>query len=182
MFAHLKPGDAVVIVGRYGYQTAKIGSVTPTQIVTEGGSCFRRKNGKMVGNTDWVRVRISVDPADFLRARAEYADRQLHRGFLFTRAGVMKARVAADFAEAVLREMGKWDGEPAPVREEVMARKIASAPALYDALKAVTAWQLTDAAVVQVGIDPAHYRAAFDRARAVLAAIGASECQEQPHG
>lgn len=58
-FHHLEPGDEVVILNRrhHGKELQTIERLTKTQIVTDGGRRFRRRDGHGVGDQgDWLKV------------------------------------------------------------------------------------------------------------------------------
>lgn len=107
----LKAGDLVVECGRYGfaYNIVRVDRVTPTQAVI-GNKKFRLSGGYEVGSgNQYSRISISRAPHLFAKAKQVRAERGLKDGFQFSRDGVERARKAADFAEAILREMGQWD-------------------------------------------------------------------------
>lgn len=51
--SNIKPGDEIVIRGYYGKYLANVYKVSRTQIITEKGERFRRRNGYKVGGSAW---------------------------------------------------------------------------------------------------------------------------------
>ena len=106
----LKAGDFVVRCGEYGdYRIVAVDRVTPTQAVL-GTAKYRLTNGYEIGGASpWRKNSISRAPHLFLKAKQKCAENGLRGPFTLSRAGVEKARKAAAYAEAVLRETGQWD-------------------------------------------------------------------------
>jgi hypothetical protein len=109
-FSTLTEGSKVVICGGYGtdYQIVKIDRLTKTQVVI-GNSKFRRDSGNEIGVDGYSRRSISVAPHLFIRAKQQRARALMNDQVDLTQDGVTRLRSAADYAEKVLREMGKWE-------------------------------------------------------------------------
>lgn len=111
----LSAGSLVVVCGGYGrrFRIETVERVTPTQAIVRGTK-FRLSNGHAIGATDkWNTPFLSIDPHLFMKAREQQAENGLRDTFPFSRAGVIKAKEAAAYAEHVLRVTGKWDEPPA---------------------------------------------------------------------
>jgi hypothetical protein len=105
----LSPGMEVVIhYGAAHYSIAKVERVTSTQIII-GVARFRKNGGVEIGISGWSYRRLTLDPDAFASARQQKAQNMLAKSHTFTRQGVEQARAAADYAETILREDGKWE-------------------------------------------------------------------------
>lgn len=106
----LKAGDHVVVVSPYGsgYTVAVVDRVTPTQIVV-GGCKYNKAMGREVGSSGWASSIITIAPHLFVEAKKQKADKGIRQGYSFNKGGVERARAAADYAEKILREIGRWD-------------------------------------------------------------------------
>lgn len=67
---HIKPGDQVVVVGRFSDALATVERVTKTQIVTDGGR-WRRSDGDAVSRALFA-ITFIRDATDEDRARITY--------------------------------------------------------------------------------------------------------------
>lgn len=64
---NLKAGDEVITCsGYYGKSVSKVQRTTATQIVTEKGGKYWKKNGKRVGDTDW-NISYITEPTQEIR-------------------------------------------------------------------------------------------------------------------
>ena len=112
----LKVGDTVVFRSGYpgrGYEVRKVERVTSMHIKLEGWvDKFRIRDGRQVGDTSWYGWKIDTAPDAMLRARESFAIAKLTKGYGLTRESIDRMRRDADEAEAVLRELGKWETTP----------------------------------------------------------------------
>ncbi len=71
----IKAGDTVMVAtGCYGKWLRKVSRITPTQIVVETGSRFRRSDGRQIGavdswNSAWLRIPTVIDIEEVTRKR-----------------------------------------------------------------------------------------------------------------
>ncbi len=109
--ADLKPGDRVVMCGRFAYSIWRVDRVTETQIII-GTARFRRKDGLRVGATGWECQRLETSARAFTLAKKSTVENLLSVRIEPTRASITAARKRLDVAEALLRECGEWKDEP----------------------------------------------------------------------
>lgn len=112
----LKVGDTVVlrggITGRE-YRVRKVTRITERHVLIDGWDRkFHIRNGHEVGSPQWRGWTIDTVPDAMLRARESFTIAKLTNGYGLTRESIDRMRRDADEAEAVLRELGKWETAP----------------------------------------------------------------------
>lgn len=113
--SHLRVGDTVVLSCRNSYEIATVERLTPTKItLRERSGQWRRDNGRRAGERghfgEWD---IDLGSDAMIRMRKHQIEWKIGRGmYSLTRTDINRMRSQADEAEAVLREMGKWDEPP----------------------------------------------------------------------
>ena len=107
--ANLKPGDHVVVCGRFGQHVDTVKKVGKIHIFLEEDSCrFRIDNGRQVNADTWWPRYISINANDFVRAKKT----KLREWQLETRSIIKAMRTKCDMAEGLLREIGEWEETP----------------------------------------------------------------------